>query len=234
MDNESLFSSIRTERIYEQIVSQIHDLIREGKLKPGNKLPSERKLAESLGCSRSSLREALRVLESDGIIVSKAGGGRYIQNIKENINPEYEFNSVNLLEKSAILYFLEAREVLEPAIARLAIERASDKDIEELGEVLKEMEEKFKHPEEEVKNDSIFHLKLAELTGNFVFVSMMETNLNMISKTRKKLLITSTRYHDSLNEHKKIYETIKNRDPGKAEKKILYHLQNLRKRILES
>lgn len=234
MDKKLMFSSIKTERIYEQIVSQIHELIKEGHLKPGTKLPGERKMAESLNCSRSSLREALRVLESDGIIVSKAGGGRYIQNVKENISPEYEFDSVNLLEKSAILYFLEAREVLEPKIVKIAIERASNKDIEELGKVLKEMEERFKYPDEEVKNDSIFHLKLAEMTGNFVFVSMLEMNLNMIRKIRRKTLITSSRYRDSLEEHKEIFEAIKIRDSNKAEKLILYHLQNLRTSIIES
>lgn len=220
--------------MYEIIVSQILDLIRDGKLNPGDKLPSERKMAESLGCSRSSLREAFRVLESDGIIISKAGGGRYIQSIKKNLELEYDFDSINVLEKSAILYFIEAREVLEPKIVELAIQRATTEQIEKLGEVIKKMEESFKRPEEKINHDSVFHLGLAELTGNFVFVSMMETNLNMIKKIRRKVLMLPERYLASIDEHKQIYEAIKERDTNKAVKKMLYHLDNLRKNILKN
>ena len=234
MGKDSLFMSIKTERMYEVIVAQIHDLLKEGKLKPGDKLPSERNMAESLGCSRSSLREAFRVLESDGLIISKAGGGRYVQNIKDNMNLEFEFNSVNVLEKSAILYFLEARELLEPKITELAIERATSEQIDNLGKVVDRMEEKLKYPEDKIDNDSIFHLSLAEMTGNFVFVSMMETNLNMIRKIRKKVLMSPERYHEAMDEHKQIFNAIKDRNKEVAMERTLYHLQNLRKNILQN
>jgi GntR family transcriptional regulator, transcriptional repressor for pyruvate dehydrogenase complex len=108
MSNE-IFSGVRNERIYEKIVVQIRQLIEEGKLKPGNRLPGERKLAETLGCSRTSLREACRVLEAEGLIVSKPGGGRFIQQLDQDITLKYRFNTVDMLEKTAIIYFLEAR-----------------------------------------------------------------------------------------------------------------------------
>src|SRR4051794_2065706 len=119
------FTTVRSERLYEKIIQQLIQLIEEGKLKPGDRLPPERKLAENLGCSRTSLREACRVLESEGIIISKPGGGRFIQRVDQNLTLKYHFNTVDMLEKSAIIYFLEAREALEPKIAELASQRAT-------------------------------------------------------------------------------------------------------------
>ncbi|MFD1851507.1 FadR/GntR family transcriptional regulator [Oceanobacillus bengalensis] len=234
MEEESLFTSIKTERMYEVIVSQIHELIKAGKLKPGDRLPSERKLAESLECSRSSLREAFRVLESDGLIISKAGGGRFVQTVNGNMKLDFDFNSVNVLEKSALLHFLEAREVLEPKIVELAIQRASDEQLEKLARVLENMDKDLRNPVENIDNDSIFHLGLAELTGNFVFVSMMETNLNMIKKMRKKVLTSPDRHHYAMEEHKQIFEAIKRGDTVVAVERTLHHLQNLRKNIMQN
>ncbi|WP_099363653.1 FadR/GntR family transcriptional regulator [Fredinandcohnia onubensis] len=233
--SKSIFSGVRrTERLYEKIVEQIRDLIQEGKLKPGDRLPSERELAEDLGCSRTSLREAFRVLESEGIVISKPGGGRFIQHFDQGLVMEYRFNPVDMLEKTAILYFLEARETLEPKIAELASLRANDEDIQKIESVLSRMEEKLKFPNEAVQEDSNFHMALAEATKNFVFVSMMETNLNLVRQVRKQTLISPDRYAESLAEHRAILEAVKNRDVRAAVVATNIHLQSLRKNVLKN
>jgi GntR family transcriptional repressor for pyruvate dehydrogenase complex len=186
--SDQMFLGVRNERLYEKIVIQIRKLIDDGKLQPGDRLPGERKLAETLGCSRTSLREACRVLESEGLIVSKPGGGRFIQQVDQNMKLEYKFNTVDLIEKTAVIYFLEARETLEPKIAELASQRATAENIEKMEQVLLKMEENLKHPDDMVEIDSNFHLALAEATQNFVFVSMMETKLNMSRQVRKQTL----------------------------------------------
>jgi GntR family transcriptional repressor for pyruvate dehydrogenase complex len=231
MSNE-IFSGVRNERIYEKIVVQIRQLIEEGKLKPGNRLPGERKLAETLGCSRTSLREACRVLEAEGLIVSKPGGGRFIQQLDQNITLKYRFNTVDMLEKTAIIYFLEAREALEPKIAELASERATEENIEKMEQALLKMEENLKHPEDMVEVDSSFHLALAEATQNFVFVSMMETKLNMSRQVRKQTLHSQERYLQSLEEHRAILEAVKRRNASEAIEAIHIHLKHIRDHVL--
>jgi GntR family transcriptional repressor for pyruvate dehydrogenase complex len=218
--------------LYEKIVQQLIQLIDDGQLKPGDRLPAERKLAENLGCSRTSLREACRVLESEGIIISKPGGGRYIQRVEQNLTLKYQFKTVDMLEKSAIIYFIEAREALEPKIAELASERATVDNIAKMEKVLAKMEETLKHPEEHVEADSSFHLALAEATQNFVFVSMMESNLNMIRQVRKQTLHSESRYLKSLSEHRAILEAVKQRDPKKAVEASLDHLKHIREKVL--
>jgi GntR family transcriptional repressor for pyruvate dehydrogenase complex len=232
--DSGMFSGVRNERIYEKIVVQIRNLIQEGKLKPGDRLPGERELAETVGCSRTSLREAFRVLESEGLIISKPGGGRFIQHIDQNMVLEYRFNTIDMIEKSAVLYFLEAREALEPRIAELAVERATSEQIEKMEKVLLKLEERLKYPQEKVEGDSSFHLAVAEATQNFVFVSMMETNLNMVRQVRKQTLISPRRYSESLEEHRAILDAIKKRSKAEAVQTTLEHLYNLKQYVLQN
>ncbi|MCM3655447.1 FadR/GntR family transcriptional regulator [Metabacillus litoralis] len=230
--SDQMFLGVRNERLYEKIVVQIRQLIEDGKLQPGDRLPGERTLAQTLGCSRTSLREACRVLESEGLIVSKPGGGRFIQQVDQNMKLEYRFNTVDMIEKTAVIYFLEARETLEPKIAELAAQRATAENIEKMEQVLLKMEEKLKHPEEMVEADSSFHLALAEATQNFVFVSMMEANLNMNRQVRKQTLNSKERYSQSLAEHRAILDAVKERDVKKAIETTHIHLLHLRKSVL--
>ncbi|WP_368654866.1 FadR/GntR family transcriptional regulator [Ornithinibacillus sp. 4-3] len=227
------FTEIKKERMYEKIVRQVVELIKEGELKPGDRLPAERQLAITLGCSRTSLREACRVLESEGLIISKPGGGRFIQHIDQHLAPNYEFDTVNLIKKTAILHFLEVREVLEPKIVELACERATKEDLEKMEAILQQMEESLKYPNMLINEDHNFHLTLAEATQNFVFVSLMKSNLNMINQTRKQILGSHKRYEEALREHQLIFEMIKEGNSSGAVHAITDHLQTLRAELLK-
>lgn len=230
---ESIFSGVKSERLYEKIVTQIRELLDKGKLNPGDRLPGERELAENLGCSRTSLREAFRVLESEGLIISKPGGGRFVQHVEQEAVLEYRFSTVDILENTAIIYFLEAREFIEPKIAELACKRAKPDDIKKLESTLIKMEQKLKNPEEQVE-DSSFHMALAEATQNFVLVSMMEANINMSRQVRRKTLISPKRYKESLAEHKEILEAVKQRDINKSIEATKAHLKKLRENVLKN
>ena len=132
------FKEITPVRLYESAIEQIMDLVKRSELKPGDKLPPERELAERLSISRGSLREAFRVLESRGIIKSKPGGGRYIREIRKNGYSNTE-NIILSLEKSSILELLEAREIFEVKIAKIAAQRATVEDIKSIEEALNKM-----------------------------------------------------------------------------------------------
>jgi GntR family transcriptional repressor for pyruvate dehydrogenase complex len=224
---ESIFNGIENQKIYQKIVQQIRQLIENGQLKPGDRLPAERELAQLLGCSRASLREAFRVLESEGVLISKHGEGRFVQDIHPLVM-SYRFDQVDLLKQSAILSFLEAREALEPKIAELAAVRAREEHILRLQQVIDNMKVALKDKENEVSQDSAFHLAMAEASQNFVFVTIMRTNLTTIRQIRQATLIQVTRYEQSIAEHQAILEAIKKRDGRLAAEMALRHIQNLK------
>ncbi|MED0701212.1 FadR/GntR family transcriptional regulator [Aeribacillus composti] len=228
----NIFNELTNTRVYEKIVDQIKQLIEEGKLKPNDRLPPERELAKILGCSRTSLREACRVLESEGIIISKPGGGRFVQKVDQSLILKYQINPIDVLEKTTVIQFLEAREALEPKIAEIACERATKEDIEKMEKALKLMEEKLKNPEEEIDADSNFHLSLAQATHNFVFISFMDTNLNLYRQVRKQTLQSQARYSESFFEHEAILEAVKQKDKANASEAMKVHLSNLRSNVL--
>lgn len=220
--------------IYEQIVEQIRELIQQGKLLPGERIPSERDLAATLGCSRTSLREALRVLESEGIIIAKPGGGRYVQHVDQRLVLEYTFDPVDLMKTTSIIYFLEVREIIEPQIAALAAERANEENILKMEQALLRMETAQSDIEEKSLRDNMFHIALAEATQNFVLVTTLETQLNMLHQIRSRTLMSPKRLEQSVAEHRAIFEAVKNRKPDEASKAMAAHLQQLRERIIKN
>ena len=180
------FREIAPVRLYESVIEQIMDLIKSNELKPGDKLPPERELAEKLSISRGSLREAFRVLESRGLIKSKPSGGRYIREIRKNGYNNTE-NIILSLEKSSILELLEAREMFEVKIAEITAQKATPEDIELIEEALSKMneEEELKYGKE-TESDSEFHLVIANASHNFVFVNIIKLHLDLLKDTREK------------------------------------------------
>lgn len=226
------FNRIQPVRIYEKIVQQMRTMIQDGYLSPGDRLPPERELAKHLGCSRTSLREACRVLESEGVIISKPGGGRYIQQITDELNLSKLYSSIDLLEKTAIFQFIEARETLEAEIAYLAAKRATAENIKNLDRISKQMKCEFSSNAEAITADAHFHVALAEATQNFVYVSMIKLNLNMYRQVRKQTLKIPYRTEEAFAEHTEILEAVKRSDADGAKQAMLAHLQKLKQHVL--
>ena len=122
---------INSPRIYEEIVRQIRTLISEGRLKSGDRLPPERDLAERFRVSRASVREALRSLESMGLIEIRLGEGTFVREISVDslIEP---LALVILTQREAVGELFEARRLLEPPIAGLAARRSTKEEIQEM------------------------------------------------------------------------------------------------------
>ncbi|PKP57017.1 FadR family transcriptional regulator, partial [Candidatus Atribacteria bacterium HGW-Atribacteria-1] len=179
------FKEITPVRLYESAIEQIMDLVKSSELKPGDKLPPEREMAEKLSISRNSLREAFRVLESKGLIKSKAGGGRYLREIRKNGYSNTE-NVILSLEKSSILELLEAREIFEGKIAEIAAQRATTKDIELIEKALDKTNKEEISNGKKTESDTEFHLAIARASRNFVFVNIMQLHLDLLKETREK------------------------------------------------
>ena len=222
------FKEITPVRLYESAIEQIMDLVKRSELKPGDKLPPERKLAEKLSISRNSLREAFRVLESRGLIKSKAGGGRYVREIRKNGYSNTE-NIILSLEKSSILELLEAREIFEVKIAKIAAQRATVEDTELIEQVLNKMnEEEELKDEKKTESDTEFHLAIARASHNFVFTNIIRLHLDLLKGTREKTQQIPGRREERWREHQAILQAIKEHDSKKAGEAMLKHLRNVR------
>src|SRR5438270_7377058 len=133
--SEVTLEPVRRSRIYEHIVEQIHALIREGRWAPGDQIPPERELAERFRVSRTSVREALRALEMQGVIESRQGGGTFVRTADtEALVPPLA--AAILRGQRELAEVLEVRELIEPGIARGAASRASAEHISEVEALL--------------------------------------------------------------------------------------------------
>ncbi|AKX95158.1 FadR/GntR family transcriptional regulator [Neomoorella thermoacetica] len=225
---------IRTKKIYEEIVQQIKDLIGEGNLKPGDRLPSERELSERLAVSRASVREALSALAAMGVIVIRPGEGTFVQNIRNGAIVE-PLAMALLLDRQAAMELLEARQALEGEAAYLAARRAGPEDLEKMEELLKEMEHDLQRGILGEEADLRFHLAIAEAARNSVLARLMHTvsdTMRQALKTSRQRLYTTAGNPEKLfAQHNQIYEAIKAHDPRAARKAICQHLRFVEKEL---
>ncbi len=226
------FKEITHIRLYESVMEQIMNLLKNKELKPGDQLPPERELAEKFSISRGSLREAFRVLESRGLIESKPGGGRFIRELKKDtiINAE---NIILSLEKSSILELLEAREMFEVKIAEVAAQRAIPEDIELIKKSLSNAKKEEKLDDKEMKRDTEFHIAVARASHNFVFINILKLHLDLLRETRGKTWQISGRKKEQQQEHQNIFKAIKEHNSKKASEAMLKHLIGVRKAIMK-
>ncbi|NCB27403.1 MAG: FadR family transcriptional regulator, partial [Bacteroidia bacterium] len=132
----------RGTRIYEKVVEKLKESISRGDILPGDPLPSERQLMDDFGVSRSSLREAFRVMELLGLIESVPGKGRFVRHPKSPADDEKNIR----LEDSAVLELMEARRILDPAIAAESAMRATSSDLTRMLRVLTSTEKRLGDP----------------------------------------------------------------------------------------
>ena len=220
---------IKSKKIYEEIVEQIKKLMADGDLKPGDRLLSERELAEQLQVSRASVREALRALEAMGFLEIKTGGGAFVKETCTNdiILPLAMFISI---EKGSFIEIYEIRKIFETAAARLAACRATPIDLAKMEENLKKLEEGLDNFDSEKGEDSdtAFHFAIAEATQNSWLLRLLHTISDSFHKTvsaaRKQLYLTAGNAQALIIQHRRIYEAIRDANPNLAEKAMLDHL----------
>ena len=227
------FTRVKYTRLYEDIVRQIREKIANGEYKPGDRLPTEREIVESLGVSKASVREAFRVLEADGLIVSQQGGGRFLKAAQTESFFRMD-GVIGSLERSQILDLLEARETIECKIAELAAERATPEHINSLKATLDYMCSGNRPLEGETALfdlDSEFHKILAEASQNFVFLNWLELSLEILAETRRKTLHLHGRCKALITELQKILDAVERHDGQEASAAMRKHLHGVREYI---
>jgi len=224
--------SIKRSNLPDKIIKQIKNIIIEGKLKPGDKLPPERELAERFAVGRrTTIREALKALSYVGLIKRAKEGTVVNRNITNFF--------IDSLTQMLILKHLdfedlfETRKILEVKLAGLAAQRATIEDIEIIGNMLKEMSKKVKHnPYEFVTEDIRFHEAIAEAAQNRVLYEIFIAVRSLLKKAQEEVIKYPGIMKRSLKYHQQIFESIKKQNVSKAERAMFDHLDDVEKTLM--
>ncbi len=220
-------NKIRIENPVDLIISQIRDLITKGQIKPGEKLPPERKLAEHLGVSRSQVREAITKLSFYGILKVQPQSGTIVTGIG-TVALEGLITDILKLEQTDFKSLVETRILLEKEAARLAAINRTKDDIVQLNIALKAYDEKIRSGQSAVEEDLMFHLKIAEASKNTVLKTLMLIITPDIVKSFIKLKVCDEAKNEkTAQEHLLIYEKIVEGDSIAASKAMEIHLNDI-------
>lgn len=219
--------AIEVDSPVDKIIRQLKHLISEGHLKPGDRLPAERVLAEKFGVGRTYVRDAIRKLEFYGMLKTSPQSGTYVSgyNIKMI---EGVLNDIINFNKDDFASLIEARYYLEINAARLAAQRRTDEDLAILEAAVAEYDLKTKNRENAVQEDMFIHLKIANAAKNSVFESMLLMLLpDIIRNIIEKKICGDNRGIQAMAEHHEILTAIADRDPDAAGIAMAAHLNDI-------
>jgi DNA-binding FadR family transcriptional regulator len=210
-------------RLSHEAASHIKALIKSEKLKAGDKLPNEMQLAGLFGISRPTVREAVKSLVSQNIIEIVRGKGTFVAH-----NPGVSSDPLGLdfvADRDLPFSLIEARQILEPEVARLAAGRAQAADIETLERLIQKMEGIVTRDATWVSVESEFHACIAKATRNPVIMRIVPVIVEAIVKTLRYAPRTSEDHRAALREHTRILEAIREKNPDEAYQAMRLHLE---------
>lgn len=208
-------------RLYEQLERLLREYVKQQGLQPGDRLPSERVLAEALKVSRASLRQATVSLEVQGLLEVRHGGGIYVRSL--NVDPDRLKEM--LTRRRRLPDVLEAREGIESMLALLAAQRRSEKDMSAIDDALHAMAVEIEEGGIGAVSDREFHAAIARAAKNKLLLDVMQALEDPIQETRLESLSEPGRPPRSLADHRRIAEAIRRQDPRAAERAMRRHLR---------
>lgn len=227
-------------RIFEQAVQQLRELILTGQLLPGDRLPTEQVLCRQLSISRSTVREALRVLEAEGLVEVRRGMGTYVIEQPTVVQPAGEVRQWIENHREAIEQVLQVRESIETTTACLAAQRANSETLEELEKVLLDQNEQIAHirrsGEENYDRlallDAAFHMAVASASGNDLMVEVISHILPAFNQSNKAVLYVTGQMDTMATEHHSIVAAIQTGDCAAAAQAMRLHIQRVKETVM--
>jgi GntR family transcriptional repressor for pyruvate dehydrogenase complex len=214
---------IKSTRIYEEIVRQVKAMIAEGRLKGGDRLPPERDLAEKFVVSRTSVREALRALESLGLVEIRPGEGTFVRQVSiESLVEPLALLMVS--QREAIAELFEARRLLEPALAALAAGRATPEEIVEMERILEAQAAEVAAGRTGLAQDAQFHSAIGAAAHNRAITRIAHAIMDLLTQSREESLNTPGRPTRSHEDHRRVLTAIAARDAEAARRAMHEHL----------
>ena len=229
------FQSIEPRRLYRQIADQIRTLIGSGEFPAGSRLPSERDLAKQLGVSRPSVREALIALEVEGLVEVRIGSGIYaLEQSGRAVAPSSESAAATDAEAGPF-ELLRARYVIESECAALAAKTARKPQLQAIEAALDEMEGDLRGARRPLGGDRLFHLRIAEATGNGALVAVVKMlwveRTGPLYQQLEEHYDSPALWNAAMAEHRAVHKAIATRDPAAARSAMQRHLNHAYKRF---
>lgn len=224
MGSDELFESVKPKRLSDSAVEQILGLVNSGQLPPGSRIPPERELITKLGVSRTSLREAIRILETLGVLRVVPGRGTWVR--EDYVGPVLGDTLAWLPDhEHDVLQLFEVRETLEVRAAQLAAERASVEQIASLGASVERLKEAVAASDHEgiLEADCAFHEVLGAASGNTLLAEMLDGVHTLVEGTRRALIAMSGRPEAIVREHNAVVRALAARNPKAAAVAIQTH-----------
>ena len=223
------FSKIHAEKISSAIVRQVEELILQGVLRPGDRLPAERDLAEKMEVSRPTLREALAELEAEGLVVARPGGGTFIADV---LGSAFAPPLIELFARHdmALFDYLAFRRDVEGMAASQAAERATEADLAIIDSVFDRFEAASTRrvQEEAARLDAEFHMAVVEAAHNVVMTHMMRSLYGLLVSgvfyNRSIVYGLKSGREQLLIQHKAIRDGVQSRDPDQARAAVEAHI----------
>ncbi|MGD1816335.1 MAG: FadR/GntR family transcriptional regulator [Pleomorphochaeta sp.] len=210
MGNNEWFSNpVNKGPVSKIVLEKIKQALINKEIKPGDYLPSEAELAKGFGVGKSSIREAIKMLEAMGVVEIKRGQGTMICDHPTNSDVDsllFQF----LIQKSGTEEIVELRAMFEIAYTIMAMQKASEEDLKEIEKTIIDFEEKINNNEQSFQDDLIFHYKILYSSHNPYVIKIGESILQLFQTSIKKSVTLTPQW--ALDDHKKIFEAMKNKD----------------------
>ena len=225
-----MYSTIRSARLYEQITEQIQNRIIAGQLRPGDKLPPERELAEQFGVSRTAVREAVMALHEKGLLEVRPGKGTFISNITDSTS-EVMRDSLDLIVNvglaNGLADLVQVRALLEPGIAAVAAEMATTEDIQAMQTAVDTMDAALDNADVYVEADLEFHRALAKASQNSLITILLDSIVDLLREQRKRIFLVEGGPERGQHHHKRILEAVATHNPIAAREAMAVHLKQV-------
>lgn len=225
-----MLKPVKKRTLPEEIIGQFKRQILSGNWKPGDKLPPERELSETLGVSRTSVREALSALTAMGLIEVKVGEGTFLAS---DIAPLYkgELSSKFLIRRGSLLEVVEARKIIETQLACLAATRANKEDLDKMAKILDNMEKRIRSQSSFMEYDVAFHFTIACAARNTILLETINAIVELFRTIHREVVELPSMPELSYSHHTKIYEAICKGSCDEAQRSMLKHLSVVEDKI---
>jgi GntR family transcriptional regulator, transcriptional repressor for pyruvate dehydrogenase complex len=224
-------AAVRGNRVYHNIFEELQQRIRQGDWLPGDRIPSITQLAKELQVGAGTIREALRSLQSLGMIKIEHGSGVYVTGARPLTELSSHFENVG---DGLLLALAETRRILEPELAFLAAERGTDEELTEIEGLVSKMEEEEKQGNDFAELDVLFHRQIAQAARNPILYQTMEGVSDLFLESRRAILLDPNAVLRALRYHALIAEALRLRNAPQARLLMQGHMNSMLDEVLAS
>ena len=226
-----MYTPIQSSKIYERIAEQIEQLILNGELRSGDRLPTERELAEQFQASRTAVREAMKTLAQKGLVDMRPGRGTIVIDGTSKAMRHSLGLMMKVGQAGSSTNLVEVREILEPEIAALAAMRAGEEHITAMQESVMVMDASLDDADAYITADNNFHQALAKGTQNVLILALVDSIVYLLSEQRKQIFSVKGGPERGQLHKKRILEAVMNHDPQAARTAMYAHLRQVREDV---